>query len=55
MHCFFQKAHGCCGDDQGLGLLWCPPSNSPACAGCSGEDPFSVPAGDTVLLQHVLM
>lgn len=49
------SAHGCCGDEQGLGLLWHPATNSLACAGCFGEDPFSFPAGDTVLPQHVLM
>lgn len=42
-------AQGCCGDEQGLGLLQNPASNSPACAGYLGEDPFSFPAGDMVL------
>lgn len=37
-----------CGDEQGLGLLWNPASNSPACAGHFRED-SSFPAGDTVL------
>lgn len=45
--------HGRCGDERGLGSLWCPASNSPACAG--REDPLSFPPGDMVLPQHVLM
>ena len=48
-------AHGCRSDEHGLGLLWHPASSSSACAGCSGEDPLSFPAGDAVLLQLVLM
>lgn len=50
-------AHGCCGGEQGLGLLWHLASNSPAHVGCFGGDgdPCSFPSGDTVLLQHVLM